>query len=121
MIGVEEDNGNIIYNRTSFIRGASDFGIPQKRPRIYIMGFKKELVKNVVFEELLVKRSQKHIYKDLNDLLDTNVKPNFYVASGYLNTLKEHRRRHGAKGNGSDMWLSMILMIPAPLIQQIRF
>lgn len=100
VIGVEEDDGTISYDRASFIRSASDFGIPQKRPRTYIMGFKKELVEHMIFEELPVKRSQKPIYKDLNELLDSNVKPNFYMASGYLNTLKEHRKRHGAKGNG---------------------
>lgn len=40
VIGVQkEKNGNISYDPKDFIRNSKDFGIPQNRPRVYIIGF----------------------------------------------------------------------------------
>lgn len=46
------------------------------------------------------KREKEYIYKDLNELLEFKAPVNYYVAEGYLETLKKHKERHGEKGNG---------------------
>lgn len=78
------------------IINAKDFGVPQNRERIYIVGFRKDLGiesfqypkptnKNVVLEEILEEK-------------EVSVK--YYLSDVYLNTLKAHKARHAGKGNG---------------------
>jgi len=87
----------ILVNKLNYyiyykILNASDFGLSQNRERIYIVGFKENLKfnfpvgdkKNVKIKEILEK--------------DVNIK--YYLSQQYLNTLKKHRERHEAKGNG---------------------
>jgi len=105
IIGVETDeNGNIFYDARSFVLNSRNFGIPQNRPRVYIMGFDKNLygteVYNLPLKELPKKRESSPIYKDLNELLEFGASPEYYIAEGYFNTLKKHRNRHEQKGNG---------------------
>jgi len=93
------------YDPKDFLVNSRNFGVPQNRPRVYIIGFDNERYGNVNDEALLMKelpkkRSAKPIYQDLNDLLEFNADKEFYLASGYLQTLKNHRDRHKGKGNG---------------------
>jgi DNA (cytosine-5)-methyltransferase 1 len=78
------------------IINAKDFGVPQNRERIYIVGFRNDLGidsfeypeatnKNVVLEEILEQK-------------EVSVK--YYLSDTYLNTLKAHKARHEGKGNG---------------------
>ncbi|PGR00843.1 DNA (cytosine-5-)-methyltransferase, partial [Bacillus cereus] len=40
VIGVEKgENGELIYDPRSFLLNSRNFGVPQNRPRIYIVGF----------------------------------------------------------------------------------
>ncbi len=49
VIGVNiEEDGTYKYSPSSFVRSSKDFGIPQKRPRVYIMGFSREWFGDVV-------------------------------------------------------------------------
>lgn len=104
IIGVEiNGSGEFIYNRTNFIRNSKNFGLPQNRPRVYIMGFSKDFFDNTSIlhgEELPRNRIGKPIYEDLNQLIEYQAIPGFYIAEGYLQTLKNHRDRHKSKGNG---------------------
>ena len=44
---------------------------------------------------------RKHsLYVDLNDVLERNVEPKYYMASGYFETLIRHRERQEGKGYG---------------------
>lgn len=78
------------------IINAKDFGVPQNRERIYIVGFRNDLGidsfqypeptnKDVVLEEILEKK-------------EVSVK--YYLSTTYLSTLKAHKARHEGKGNG---------------------
>lgn len=40
------------------------------------------------------------IFRDVFEILDTNVADKYYMAQGYLDTLKRHRERNKKKGNG---------------------
>ena len=45
IIGVTMDeDGSYVYNTKSFIRNSKNFGLPQNRPRTYIMAFSKKNV-----------------------------------------------------------------------------
>ncbi len=105
VIGVEQDSeGNLVYEPRNFIRNSRNFGVPQNRPRVYIMGFDRklygELADSLPVCETPAKREETPIYKDLNDLIELKADPEYYMAQGYLDTLKKHRERHQGKGNG---------------------
>lgn len=44
--------------------------------------------------------NDKVIFKDIYAILDENVNDRYYMAQGYLDTLKRHRERNHSKGNG---------------------
>lgn len=101
VVGVSEENGQLSYEKSSFVRNSRNFGVPQNRPRTYIVGFREDIVpEGYIFENLPQRRDDLNIYRDLNDLLEFNPDDKYYVASGYLETLKNHRASHKAKGNG---------------------
>lgn len=101
MIGVEEGiDGFFKIQKDELIRNTKNFGLPQKRSRTYMMGFRKDLIPdNYVFPELPRKR-ESLIYKNLYDVLDKDVNERYYLSESYLETLKRHRSKHQEKGNG---------------------
>jgi DNA (cytosine-5)-methyltransferase 1 len=80
------------FVRYSFLN-AKDYGVPQKRERIYIVGFKKEVEFNFP--------KKKKLEISLKDILEEKeVSSKYYVSEAYMNTLIAHRQRHETKGNG---------------------
>ena len=70
VVGVEKTLfGKLQYNKDAFLRSAKDFGIPQRRLRTYIIGFRKDLLQdnNFILEPLPKNRTDLKIYKNLND------------------------------------------------------
>ncbi|MCQ2387289.1 MAG: DNA (cytosine-5-)-methyltransferase [Clostridia bacterium] len=103
VIGVEYDENNeLSYKWRDFVRNSKNFGIPQNRPRTYIIAFdRKRFGKRVNdLNTTIPIKSETLIYSDLNDVLDRNVAPKYYMSSGYLETLEKHREREHKKGNG---------------------
>lgn len=103
VVGVTlDENGAYTYSRKSFIRNSKDFGLPQNRPRAYIMAFSKkeygEAVK-VLSDQLPIKGAR-IIASDVTKILDQEVDDEFYMASQYWETLKKHKAREHAKGHG---------------------
>ncbi|MCM1330623.1 MAG: DNA (cytosine-5-)-methyltransferase [Ruminococcus sp.] len=103
VIGVTKSgSGELVYDRKDFIRNSRNFGVPQNRPRVYIMGFSRKLFGDKVDElpnELPTKR-EGNIYNDLNDLLEMNADDKYFLSTGYVETLERHKARHEGKGNG---------------------
>ncbi len=104
VIGVVKDRqtGKLVYVPKSFVRNSRNFGVPQNRPRVYIMGFRRDYYGNAVDNlpnELPTCRPKK-IYKDLNELLEMNADDKYFLSSGYVETLERHKARHEGKGNG---------------------
>ena len=78
------------------IMNARDFGVPQNRERIFIVGFKsKAAYKRFNYPSPLMTKSV------IADIKEKNVVPvKYYLSKQYLSTLKAHRQRHSEKGNG---------------------
>lgn len=104
IIGVTiDENGEYEYSRDSFIRNSRFFGLPQNRPRAYIMAFSKRIYGDAVKllnEGLPQKRVGEPIVRDLNGILESKVDDSYYMSSGYWETLKKHKAREKAKGHG---------------------
>lgn len=100
VVGTEINNDNVSYNSKDLIRSTKDFGIPQKRSRIFIMGFKKtDLPKDYIFPKL-PSSSEKKIYKNLYDLIEAKVDSKYYLSEKLLTTLKNHRKNHSSVNSG---------------------
>lgn len=78
------------------IMNAKDFGFPQNRERIYIVGFRKDLgIESFEYPKPLNKSVS---FEDIKEENTVSVK--YYLSETYLNTLINHKKRHESKGNG---------------------
>lgn len=103
VIGVTtNEDGNYEYSRSSFVRNTKDFGLPQNRPRVYIMAFSKKKYGKAIklLNRQLPASSEDIIYRDIFEVLDEEVEDKYYMAQGYLDTLKKHKERNQNRGNG---------------------
>lgn len=103
VIGViKDENGKLVYDARSFVRNSKNFGVPQNRPRVYIMGFSRDHYGDSVdsLPNTLPEKRKTPIYNDLNDLLEMNAPDKYFLSSGYVETLERHKARHEGKGNG---------------------
>lgn len=78
------------------ILNAKDFGVPQNRERIFIVGFRNDLgITDFEYPKPLNKTVR------FIDIKEEKVPPTkFYLSTQYLRTLENHKARHERKGNG---------------------
>ena len=120
VIGVKkENNGNITYDRKDFIRNSKNFGIPQNRPRVYIIGFDLQQYPDIKLPDRIPTAGKNKLYTDLNDLLDKNVSEKFFMSQGYLETLERHAAREKNKGNGFGYRIVNLENIKHPIANTI--
>lgn len=104
IVGVTHDkNGKPQYNRATFLRNSKSFGIPQNRPRVYIVAFSRAYFGqhlSLLPEEAPTKRLRGPIFESLEDILDKKVDSHFFLSSGYLETLERHIETQHNKGYG---------------------
>ena len=75
---------------------AKDFGLPQNRERIFIVGFHKSLYHTEF--NFPLPTNIKSTISDIKEKSVVNTK--YYLSTTYLDTLKRHKERHQSKGNG---------------------
>ncbi|MDR3293996.1 MAG: DNA cytosine methyltransferase [Clostridiales bacterium] len=78
------------------VLNSKDFGVPQNRERIYIVAFRED-INSSKFEFPKPTDSEKKI-RDIIE--ETPVAAKYYLSDVYMETLRRHRARHEAKGNG---------------------
>jgi DNA (cytosine-5)-methyltransferase 1 len=78
------------------IMNAKDFGLPQNRERIFIVGFRKDLkITNFNYPKALKKKVSFAAVKE-----ESVVPTKYYLSTQYLQTLHQHKLRHEGKGHG---------------------
>jgi DNA (cytosine-5)-methyltransferase 1 len=78
------------------IINAKNFGVPQNRERIYIVGFRQDL--NITSFEYPKPLEKNPTFEDVKE---RNVPPTkYYLSTQYVQTLVNHKARHENKGNG---------------------
>lgn len=83
------------------ILNAMDFGVPQHRERIYIIGFRKDLRIDVTKFQYPEPQSVGKLRPKFSDVMEKDVPSvKYYLSTVYLDTLKRHRARHEAAGHG---------------------
>ena len=75
---------------------AKDFGVPQNRERIFIIGFRKD--QNITEFKYPKPTNKKKTFADIREEMKVSVK--YYLSNTYQNTLINHKERHANKGNG---------------------
>ena len=83
------------------ILNAMDFGVPQHRERIYIIGFRKDLHINIAEFEYPEPQTTGDKRPHFSDVMEKDVPSvKYYLSTTYIETLKRHRARHEAAGHG---------------------
>ncbi|MCD8328291.1 MAG: DNA (cytosine-5-)-methyltransferase [Ruminococcus sp.] len=103
VIGVTKSESNTLkYNAKDFVRNSKNFGVPQNRPRVYIIGFSRKHFGSFIdtLPNSLPQKRDSSLYKDLNELLEMDADDKYFLSSGYVETLERHKARHEKKGNG---------------------
>ncbi|MDI9311404.1 MAG: DNA cytosine methyltransferase [Limnohabitans sp.] len=78
------------------ILNAKDFGTPQNRERIFIVGFHKST--SITNFDYPTPINQEVSFEDVRE--ENVVDTKYYLSTQYLQTLENHKARHEKKGNG---------------------
>lgn len=78
------------------IVNAMNFGVPQHRERVYIVGFRKD--QNVKEFTYPTPTDKSKTFADIKE--ENVVSAKYYLSTQYIKTLVAHKERHAAKGNG---------------------
>lgn len=85
---LQEAGYNVFYQ----VMNSKDYGLPQNRERVFIVGFKNKV--NFSFPEKI------KLEKCVLDILEQEVDEKYFLSERYIECLKNHKERHSNKGNG---------------------
>ena len=84
------------YKVFSEVLNSKNFGVPQNRERIYIVAFRNDIAPDKFEFPTATDDS-----KTLKDIIEKEPVPaRYYLSDVYVDTLRRHKARHEAKGNG---------------------
>jgi len=98
-----EEVGYVIAD-DPWIVNAMDFGVPQHRERVYIIGIRADIAARLGITKEAIQRSrpnptdQSKRFRDVKEEKEVSVK--YYLSTQYIETLRRHKARHEARGNG---------------------
>ena len=78
-----------------------DYGVPQHRERVYIIGFRKDLnidTKQFNYPEPITPEGKRKCFLNIRE--EQPVSAKYYLSTQYMQTLINHRARHEAAGHG---------------------
>ncbi|WP_228065117.1 DNA (cytosine-5-)-methyltransferase [Streptococcus cuniculi] len=88
---------NLGYSTSTVLFKARDFGVPQNRERIYIVGFDKTCVKN--YREFKFPKPLK-LETKLGNILQSNVDKKYTISDKLWEGHQRRKAEHKTKGNG---------------------
>ena len=91
--GTLEEMGYKVFHK---VLNSKDFGVPQNRERIYVVAFRNDVAPEQF--EFPKPTGKKVCLQDIIEKDPVSVK--YYLSDVYIDTLKRHKARHEAKGNG---------------------
>ena len=88
-----QDLGYTVYSQ---VLNSKNFGVPQNRERIYLVAFRNDIAPDKFRFPTTTDDT-----KRIRDIIEEEAVPaKYYLSETYLQTLKNHKARHAAKGNG---------------------
>lgn len=95
--GAFEQIGYVVYDK---VLNSKDFGVPQNRERIYIVCIRNDIAEKLPSHGFSFPVGTDN-QKKIRDILDTAPIPTkYYLSDVYVETLRKHKARHEAAGNG---------------------
>jgi len=91
--GTLEELGYTVYHK---VLNSKNYGVPQNRERIYVVAFRNDIDSSCFSFPDIVDDT-----KRIKDILEAApISPKYYLSDVYVETLRQHRARHEAAGNG---------------------
>lgn len=103
LLGGKSVNGNPIifpledsvpYHIYHKVLNAKNYGVPQNRERVFIIGIRDDADNNFSFPKEIP------LTKRLKDVLEDNVDEKYYLSDALINYFEKHKETHKEKGNG---------------------
>ncbi len=90
------------YNVEFQVLKSSDFGVPQKRERVYIIGLRRDVFGHIDLEEFFKDLPKPKEQLIMGDILENNidVDPKYTISDRLLAGHERRKLEHAAKGNG---------------------
>jgi DNA (cytosine-5)-methyltransferase 1 len=95
-------NNKLNYWADFRVLRAADFGIPQNRERIFIIGFNKQKFKGINFSKVFKWPDPHHTRTTVGDILESDqaVDPKYTISQRLLDGHQRRKTEHKNKGNG---------------------